>query len=180
MAKVSAASFKGLITSASADITQALSDDTILGTASEFVNPMRPERQLERLFNFDPATGIYTANDLYIDAAYAGRRPNVPTPPSQKVAKGTNLILVSATVENAAADDIVLTFNKYIAKLRSGPILGGEAKTLSGTVIASAVVTVTVTVAYVNGNTILISGTFEAVDGSILSLVGQVVTNNVA
>ncbi len=77
MAKVTATVFKSQIATAAPFVQDALRDDTLTEMAAEFKNPHHPLRKIAKLFLYNPANGAVTANDAYIDAAYAGEYPNV-------------------------------------------------------------------------------------------------------
>ncbi len=92
-------------------------------------------------------------------------------------------MLSTATVEDAAQANIVLTFDDIIVSV-DGLTLGGDAdpaKIISGIAIASNVVTITVSVDYDNGDTITIAtGNFRSNKNNYLALAAEAVTNNVA
>jgi hypothetical protein len=79
MAIVDAATFKTQVATAAAALTTAIQDDTDTMVAREIFNRMTGLRQIEKLFNFDPATGVVSSDDTYIDACYAGAFPNKGT-----------------------------------------------------------------------------------------------------
>ena len=76
MATPTATVVKAQLALAATALTTAHKDSVLGGVAFEFRNPHHPIRQLERLFNFDPATGVYTSDDAYVDSVYAGFAPN--------------------------------------------------------------------------------------------------------
>jgi hypothetical protein len=95
--------------------------------------------------------------------------------------------LSSITVENAVPTNVVLTYNIALDETSTPAttdfVLVG--KTVSGVVISGAVVTITVSVAYVYGNTISLNYTQginkvkSTLGGLVPSFTGQSVTNNV-
>ena len=180
MALESAVNFKAAIATAAADITTAWGDTVLTEIAKPIRHNHHPLRKLNKLFILNPATGVVTANDAYIDAAYAGNFPNVPNG-LDKVTK-VAMALTTATVEDAAQSNIVLTFAEPISKVFEISV-GGDAapaKTIAGIVIAGAVVTVTVNTDYDNGDVITLSGRFQGLKLNSIILDDQSVTNNVA
>lgn len=177
MAIESEANFKTAIGTAAADLTTALQDTVLTEPAAIVVDSKHPLRQIDKLFNYNAATGVFTSDDVYITAAYAG---NTLIKGDTAGVKGNlALTLTTATVEDAAATDIVLTFNRPI-RSQDTLTLGGESKTVASITIAGAVVTIVVTVAYVNGNSISIAtGRFEDFTQSLIKLTTETVTNNV-
>jgi hypothetical protein len=185
MALESAANIKTAVAAAAVQLTVILQDTVLTEMASVISHPSHPLRDLLKLFVFNPATGAVTADDDYVDAAIAGAGATLHKPnPFKGHYSPLALTLTTATVENAAPTDIVFTFNRNIDKFDT-LTLGGDAnpaKVVASYVIAANVVTVTVSVAYVNGTTITCGGHFEGKQdlSSILVASTQVVTNNVA
>ena len=179
MAKVTATVFKAQLATAAGALTTAFQDDTVTEIAQEFKPNHHALRRLAKLFILNKSTGVFTSNDAYVDAVYAGNTPNqgrltdgqgVPTP----------VALSTATVENAAPTDIVLTFDSQITQVQQITLGGNSdpAKAIAGISIAGAVVTITVDTAYVALATITVSGTFLGTRGEVI-LTDQAVTNNV-
>lgn len=177
MALIDATSFKAAIATAAADITTAWTDDVETETAHEISNPNHPLRQLKKLFIYNPATGVITANDAYIDAAYAGAFPAVGAG-FDKVSDAALPALVSAVVENAAPADIVLTFDRDV--IIANNVVLNLSKVVDSIAFVGPVVTITVTAAYVNGNVITVGGEFVSDAGGKVTLSAEAVTNNVA
>ena len=75
MARVTAVAAKAAAATAAADLTTIMQDDTLTIPAVENKNNHSPMRKVEGLFLYNAATGVYTANDAYIDSAYAGNFP---------------------------------------------------------------------------------------------------------
>ena len=179
MALVDKATFQTQVAAMAAALTTAWSDTIKTEIAAEIKNPHHPLRRVNKFFFFNGATGVVTANDSYTDAAYAGNFPN----------KGNDLdrvgniipVLSTATVEDAAPTQIVLTFDAPISGYTGISVAGTVTteKAISNVSIAGAVVTVTVDSAYISTDTITLSGVFYGGLNS-LTLVDQVVTNNVA
>jgi hypothetical protein len=178
MALESAANFKAAIATAAADITTAWSDTVLTEIAAEIRNNHHPLRKLKKLFLFNAATGVVTANDAYIDACYAGSFPNVGT----GFDKDANIAisLSTGTVEAAAPLNIVLTFNRGVTSFRDLSIGGTvtTAKAISSVSISGAVMTITVTTAYISTDTISVSGTFYSGLDNV-TLADEAITNNV-
>ena len=178
MALISEVNYKAAVALAAAQLTIMYSDTVKTEVAAEIRNPKHPLRRLKNVFLFNPVTGVVTSNDDYITAAYAG---NYPTAPAQfdKVADRLP-VLVSATVEDAAPADIVLTFDDNITAAQA-LLLGGAGstgKTIAGVSIVGAVVTITASADYANAEVIEINGVFY--NGlNNLTLTDQAVTNNV-
>lgn len=72
MALIDATAFKTAIAAAAVQLTAAWKDTVNDGVALDIKHPSHPLRRVEDLFNFDPATGVVTSDDNFIDAAYAG------------------------------------------------------------------------------------------------------------
>lgn len=98
-------------------------------------------------------------------------------------------VLSTATVENAAPSNIVLTYNEALdtgSTPATGDFTPSGGKTVTGVVVSGSTVTVTVNTPYANGDTITISytpGTNKIRDvaaNNAASLSSQAVTNNVA
>lgn len=178
MSLESEANFKTAIGTAAADLTTALQDTVLTEMAEVVRNPMHPLRRIEKLFNLNLATGVFTSDDAYIAAAYAGNPLNKGSQ-MDVIGNITAMTLVSATVEDADPTDIVLTFSEPVLSADNIEI-GGEAKVIDSITVAGAVVTIVVTVAYVNGNTITATGDFERIGllGGVI-LDAESVTNNV-
>ncbi len=75
MALIIEANFITQIDAAAAALTTAMNDDTLSGIALEIQHPYHPLRKIEKLFNFDPVTGIWTTDTDYIGEAY---KDNIP------------------------------------------------------------------------------------------------------
>lgn len=178
MALESEANFKTAIGTAAADLTTALQDTVLTEMAAIVRDSKHPLRQIDKLFNLDPATGVFTSDDTYIAAAYAGN-PLIKGD-TAGVSAPLALTLISAMVEDAAPLNIVLTFNRPIRE-HNLITLGGEAKTVDTITISGAVVTIAVTVPYQFGNTISVAtGNFQDFTQSLLTLTTESVTNNLA
>ena len=178
MALETAANFKIAIGTAAADITTAWSDTVLTEIAATIRNNHHPLRNLKKLFLFNATTGVVTANDDYIDAAYAGAFPNVGHGFDKDAA--LNNSLNTGAVEDADPLDIVLTLKRGITSIRDLSIAGTVTteKTISSVSIVGAVVTIIVSSAYIVTDTITVSGTFSSgLDSTTLA--AEAVTNNV-
>jgi hypothetical protein len=176
MSIVIEATFKTQVAAAATALTTAWKDSVKTEVAASIKHPKHPLRKIEKLFNFNAATGVVTSDDAYITAAYAGNIPNKGS--KVDVVSTIAMALSTATVENAAPTLIILTFAETITKV-SNISVGGTAKSITGVSISGAVVTVTVGVAYVNGNSITLSGSFSGNSLNSILLADEVVTNNV-
>lgn len=180
MAKVTATAFKAALALAAAELTTMWQDDTKAEMAEDFKNPLHPSRNLNKFFITDPVTGISTPNDAYVDLFYAGNFPNVP---KQSAVIGDRVpVLLTATVETAAAGDIVLTFDTSITRIEAlsiGGVVTGDDKIIQRVINDAAVQTIKVDTAYILGDTITVSGIFFAGNNQV-TLAAEVVTNNVS
>ncbi len=75
MARIDATAAKAAAALAAVQLTAIMQDDTLAELAVENNNNHSPMRGIKKLFLLDPATGVYTSNDDYIDSAYAGNFP---------------------------------------------------------------------------------------------------------
>ena len=177
MAIVSAATFKTQVAAMATALTTAWKDSAKTEVAASIKNPTHGLRKIEKFFNFNAATGVVTSDDDYIDDCYAG---NLPSKGSKlDVVSTVAMVLSTATVENAAPTQIVLTFAEAI-RTASNISVGGAANTVGEISISGAVVTITVGTAYVSTDTINVTGTFTGHSLNSILLAAEVVTNNVA
>jgi hypothetical protein len=109
----------------------------------------------------------------YFDTDYATTKAKIDA-----IVSGANLAVVSATVETASPSDIVVTFDKNIINFSGIEFGGTQTGTISNVGVAGAVVTITTSATFVNGDTITLDGVFEAADG-VIALNDYSVTNNV-
>ena len=181
MARVDATAFKAAMALAAAQFTAALQDDTLTELAVDYKHNHSPGRNIDKLLLLDANTGVYTSNDAYIDSFFAGNYPNVGTQVGGDGAV-TPATLSTATIEDAAPANIVLTFDRVITNASGVSIAGaGSAgKTILGVSIDGAVVTITVSADYINGDVVTVSGQFQPVGLNATVLTDQAVTNNVA
>ena len=183
MAKVDAATFKAAMDLAAVELTTAMQDDTLTELAVEYKTSLHPARNVDKLFILNKATGVYTTSVAYIDSFYAGNFPG-----AGKLVDGqgtpTPIAVVTATVEDAAAANIVLTFDRPVFEnaataVSIAGVVTGDDKVITGIVYAGTVVTVTVDTPYIMGDTITLSGRFFGNHNNYIDLAAQVVTNNV-
>ena len=185
MARVDATAAKAAAALAAAQLTTILQDDTLTALANENKHPMGAMRQVEKLFTLDPATGAVTSDDAYIDAAYAGEPLNKGKTPIGLGGTGPALAMavVSATIEDAAPSDIVLTMNQNVSLAQALYIAGTvtTAKTISSVAIAEAVVTITVSSPYIgtDADIVISSGVIHGTALNQIILDDEAVTNNV-
>jgi len=180
MAIVSAATFKTQVATMATALTAAWKDSVKTEVAGSIANPLHGLRRVEKFFNFNSSTGVVTSDDGYIDAVYAGETPNKPN--ALSVITKEVMALSTATVEDASPTIIVLTFDQTITEAQNVSV-GGDAapaKTISGISIAGAVVSITVNTAYINADTITVTGTFLGQRLNSILFEDQAVTNNVA
>ena len=75
MARITATAAKAAAALAAVQLTTIMQDDTLAELAVDNKKNHSPMRGIKKLFLLDPATGVYTSNDVYIDSAYAGDFP---------------------------------------------------------------------------------------------------------
>ena len=176
MAIISAAAFKAAVALAAAEFTTMMQDDTLTETTPILRNNHHPLRNWIKFFNYNKSTGVVTADDAYVDAAYAGAYPNQGN--DLDFVANSLLAFVSGTVEAAEPADIVLTFDKNISTA-SNIQVGGTANTIVSVTIVDAVVTIVVGTPYAALEPITVTGDFRSIDGGIALLSAEVITNNV-
>lgn len=179
MARVDATAAKAAAALAAAQLQVIIQDDTLTEIAAANKQFHSPMRDIEKFFALDPATGGVVSRDSYIDSAYAGNYPNVFTM-VDKNGPRTAATLTTGTLETAAPLNIVLTFDKPIYRSSSVSI-GGAAlvgKSIASISYAGAVVTITVSAAYIAADVVTVSGTFYD-SGAHVTLVDQAITNNI-
>lgn len=176
MALQSLNDLKADLDTAAAALNDAFEDSAFPGEMSEIIrHPGHDLRDIGQLFILD-GDGQFTTDSNYVDLAYSG-----VTHSSSKNQRYVvpDMTLVTATIEDAAPADIVLTFNRGISATDS-IVLGGESKTIDTITIVSNVVTIVVTVDYVNGNSCSIaSGNFTDGLAEVLALTTETVTVNI-
>lgn len=183
MARIDATAAKAAAALAAVQLTTILQDDTIARLAVENRPNHSPMRAVASLFLIDPATGEVTANDNYIDAAYAG---NFPTSgiESGRQSQGTPapIALVSATIEPASPADIVLTFSKDIFDNQNDRLsvggAAGELKAIANIDYDGAVVTVTMDSDFIVADVATVTLRLFGNRGYI-NLTDQAVVNNI-
>ena len=75
MARIDATAAKAAAALAAAQLTAIMQDDTLTEPAVDNKNNHSPLRGIQKMFLYNAVTGVYTSNDTYIDAAYAGNFP---------------------------------------------------------------------------------------------------------
>ena len=176
MAIITATAFKAAVALAAAEFTTMMQDDTLTETTATLRNKHHPLRSWMKFFNYNKSTGVTTADDAYVDAAYAGAFPNQGT--DMDFVANSLLALVSADVEIAEPADIVLVFDKNISTA-SNIQVGGTANTIVSVTIVDATVTIVVSDDYLALEAITITGDFRSIDGGTIILSGEAVTNNI-
>jgi len=160
-----------------AEVDKIVASLKIMWASVDTNNSNHPLRNILRQMDAETNIESLVTDTDYIDAAYLGQFPNKGADINSKVFSNL-LAFTTATVENAAPADVVLTFAENITDA-VGVSLGGEVKIIS-TITVGAVVTITVTFPYANGDGISVNGNFRGVSGAVAILTSQVVTNNVA
>ena len=177
MAIVSVSTFKTHMATMATALTSAWKDSVKTEVAASIKHPFHGLRRIEKFFNFNAATGVVTADDDYIEACYDGI---IPSKGSQlDVVSTVAMVLSSATVENAAATQIILTFAENIRTV-SNLSVGGASNTVGAVTISGAVVTINVGTAYVSTDTITVTGTFTGHSLNSILLAAESVTNNIS
>ena len=184
MARVNATAAKAAAATAAADLTTILQDDTLTELFNDYKENHHPMRGVENLFILDPATGVVTANDAYIDAAYAGGYPTGTLANGlQSQGTPTPIALVTATIEAAAPANIVLTFDQSIWKNQNERVsvggAAGELKAISSITYAGAVVTITMDSDFIAADVATVTARLFGNRGYI-DLTDQAVTNNIS
>ena len=180
MALESATNIKAAIATAAADLTTALQDTVVTHTALEIRHPSHPLRKIEKLFLFNPATGVFTSDDAYIDASHAGMNPQKGSD-KDVITDWLPLAFTSGDVEIAEPADIVLVFSRAVANADNITIggAGSAGKSILSVTIVSATVTIVVSADYIAADVITVSGDFRTADNAKLVLTDESVTNNI-
>lgn len=123
---------------------------------------------------FDPTK----INDIYLEYKTPTRIIYNVIPSAAPVVDSIAPVIQSA-VSNTAGTQITLTYNEALSGTPNYTLSGG--KTISSQVIAGSTVLITVTVPYVNGNIITVSGggVTDSIGNSVATLSNYSVTNNV-
>lgn len=87
MAKESAANIKTQAAAIATALNTALGDTVLTGIHEDWLRPEHPMRQIHNLVKLS-AAGVFSANDDYIDAAYADKEYTVSF--AERVDKITN------------------------------------------------------------------------------------------
>ena len=184
MARVDATAAKAAAATAAADLTTIMQDDTLTELFNDYKENHHPMRDIEGLFLLNPATGVYTANDDYIDSAYAG---NFPT---GKIADGlqsqgpaTPITLVSADIEIAAPADIVLVFSAPMSDVQMNQFsvggAAGELKKITNIAYDSATITITMDSAFIAADVATVTARVFGNRNNYVDLAAEAVTNNI-
>jgi len=180
MAIITAAAMKTQAAAIAAAVTIMLRDDTVDFTALPLQNPHHPLRKWLKMINIDYATGLATADDDYIDEAYAGNFPT-KSEGTDKIGETPPITVVSATLETAAPNDIVITFSVNVQGQSLTSIAGAAAagKTITSITVYENVMTVTTDVAFIAADVVTVSSTIAGINLNALVLTDQAVTNNI-
>lgn len=183
MARVDATAAKAAAALAAVQMTTILQDDTLTELFNDYKQNHHPMRGMEDMFLLDPATGIVTANDAFIDAAYAGNYPNSGRESGrQSQGTATPITLTTATIEAAAPADIVLTFSESIFDNQNDRVTvggaAGELKKISSIAYAANVVTITMDSDFIAADVATVTARLFGNRGYI-DLTDQAVTNNI-
>jgi len=183
MARVDATAAKAAAALAAAQMTIILQDDTLTELFSDYKENHHPMRSMDSMFLLAPATGVVTANDAYIDSAYAGNYP-MDSIKSGRQSQGTPtpITLTTATIEAAAPADIVLTFSQNIFDNQNDRIsvggAAGELKAILSITYAANVVTITMDSDFIAADVATVTARLFGNRGYI-DLTDQAVTNNI-
>ena len=184
MARIDATAAKAAAALAAVQLTTILGDDTLTELFNDYKENHHPMRGTDKLFLLDPATGIVTSNDAYIDAAYAG---NFPTSgiDSGRQSQGTPtpITLVSAIIADASPGVITLTFSEGVYDRQemwtaiAG--VGAAGRTLTSIKASGESIVATYSPIFEAGGVVTISGRFFGNRGYI-DLTDEAVTNSIA
>jgi len=179
MAQYSEANTKTAVAAAAVQLTLILKDTVKSEVTPKLQSPHHPIRQIEKLFDFNPKTGVVTSDDTYITAAYDGLFPSKGNE-FQRAASQV-VVLSTATVEDAGETNIILTFDDIMLSAEGVSVAGTgyPARNVTAVTFASNVVTVTVDTAYEGSETITVSGRFFGNKNQYIDLSTESVTNNV-
>jgi len=180
MAKVTEAAFIIAGDLAAVQLTTMLQDDTLTEVAADFKHRMHPARELPRFFVLDKDTGAVTFDSDYATAFYAGNYPQIPHLMNGNAPK-TPLAVVSATIEDAAPANIVITFSAQLQEARFTSMAGAGvgAKTILSVTIVGAVMTITVSADFIMTDVVTVSSNVFGVGYNNLTLADEAITNNV-
>ena len=195
MALITKADFKTEVDTMATALTTAWKDTVDTRLNGNIYHPTHPLRQLNKLFLFNEDTGVVTKNTAYIDEAFNNNKTLPVGDPFALMAMPL-AALSSATVENGAKKDVVLTYDMVldntmaVAELKLLYTVGGNSdpvKAIVSAAFSTTKVTITVDTDYVAGKTITVSylgtGAFEVtadiIGSPVAALAAQAVVNNV-
>ena len=164
MAIISATDFKTNVATAAAALTTCLQDDTDTKVAREIFARATGLRQIDKLFNFDPATGVVSSDDTYIDACYAGAFPdkgnqfqvNAPDLAPAAVAAGSTVEGATPTTATLILTQDVRILSVDITEFTLG---GTYAGAITAVTKGTSSLIFTLDTAVVNGDTLTIAYT---------------------
>lgn len=190
MAQISEAAAKTAAAAAAVQLTLIFGDSVDTRCHGKLYHPSHPMRQIEKLFNFNPLTGVVTSDDVYITAAYDNVR-EMKKSEFAVLARAT-AALSTATVEDADKSKIIIT---YDMQLDTGMVPeaadfvvteDGAPTAISAITVSGATLNIDMNGDFANGDTITIDYNpglkkvrADIAGNPVLALSGQVVTNNV-
>ena len=195
MALISVANFRTEVSTMATALTTAWKDTVDTRINGKIYHPSHPLRNLNKLFLFNEDTGVVTRNNAYIDEFFT-RNKTLPVGDPFALMAMPLAALSSATVENGAKKDVVLTYDMVldntmdVAELKLLYTVGGNSdpvKAIVSVAFSTTKVTITVDTNYVAGKTITVTylgtGAFKVtadiIGSPVAALAASSVTNNV-
>jgi len=190
MAQISEAAAKTAAAAAAVQLTLILGDSVDTRCHGFLYHPSHPMRKIEKLFNFNPLTGVVTSDDVYITAAY----DNVEEKKKSEFAvlARATAALSTATVEDADPSKMILTYDmvldtKMVPEAADFVVTEDGAPTaILAITVSGATLNIDMNDDYVNGDVITLDYTpgakqvrADIAGNPVLALSAQVVTNNV-
>ena len=184
MARIDATAAKAAAATAAADLTTIMQDDTLTELFNDYKENHHPMRGFEKFFTLNTDTGVYSANDAYIDAAYAGKYPTSGLESGRQFQGGvTPITLVSADIEIAAPADIVLVFSAPMSDQQMNQLsvggAAGELKKIVAITYDSTTITITMDSAFIAADVATVSGRVFGNRNNYVDLAAEAVTNNI-
>ena len=184
MARVDATAAKAAAALAAAQLTVIAQDDTLTELFGDYKDALHAMRHFENFFTLNTNTGVYSANDAYIDSSYAGNFPTSGRESGrQGVGQPTPITLVSADIEIAAPADIVLVFSSPMSDVQMNQFsvggAAGELKKIVAITYNSATITITMNSAFIAADVATVSGRVFGNSNNYIDLSAEAVTNNI-
>ncbi len=126
----------------------------------KLTDPTHPMRRLEKLLNFNPATGVVTSDDVYITGAYDGKHINKGS--KLDVLARATCTLTTITIEDADKSKIIATYSMQLDTVRQ-PAVADFSFTHDGTPVSISTVVVT-------GATLLIDLNADTANGDAITV----------